>query len=118
MRCLAHRDNGEVFSSNLRNVTNPARVRRLFPAHAMEAFLEFIGEAGIRSQWEADQRMWKAIQDFLGPVPAPVFILVFIAGLTISVVASAPTKWVERGLQALARRRNRRASNPPPTGKR
>jgi len=61
--------------------------------------------------------MWKAIQDFLGPVPAPVFILIFVAGLTLSIIASAPTKWVERGLHALARRHKKRLPNPPPTAK-
>jgi uncharacterized membrane protein len=51
--------------------------------------------------------MWKAIQDFLGPVPAPVFILIFVAGLTMAIVATAPTRWVERGLSALARWRSK-----------
>jgi hypothetical protein len=41
--------------------------------------------------------MWKIIQDYLGPVPAPVFILMFVAGLAVAFIASAPTKWVERG---------------------
>jgi hypothetical protein len=52
--------------------------------------------------------MWNAIQDYLGPVPAPVFILMFVAGLCVSVVASAPTKWVERGLDSLDRWQRRR----------
>jgi hypothetical protein len=41
--------------------------------------------------------MWKTIQDYLGPVPAPVFILMFVAGLAVAFIASAPTKWVEHG---------------------
>jgi|GEM_PF-2224247 len=55
--------------------------------------------------------MWKAIQDYLGPVPAPVFVLMFVAGLIVALIASAPTKWVERGQGAFERwqaaRRNR-----------
>jgi hypothetical protein len=38
--------------------------------------------------------MWKIIQDYLGPVPAPVFILMFVASLAVAFIASAPTKWV------------------------
>lgn len=62
--------------------------------------------------------MWQAIQDFLGPVPAPVFILIFVAGLALSIIATAPTKWVERGLEAVARWRDRRKPAPRPTAKR
>jgi hypothetical protein len=61
--------------------------------------------------------MWKAIQEFLGPVPAPVFILIFVAGLTLSIIASAPTRWVEHGLSALARRRSKRKPLRTPTAK-
>ncbi len=52
--------------------------------------------------------MWKAIQDYLGPVPAPVFVLMFVAGLAVSVIASAPTKWVERGQKAFERWQEKR----------
>jgi hypothetical protein len=61
--------------------------------------------------------MWKAIQDFLGPVPAPVFILLFVAGLTLSLIASAPTKLVEHGLRTLARWRSKRKPVRTPTAK-
>jgi hypothetical protein len=61
--------------------------------------------------------MWKAIQEFLGPVPAPVFILIFVAGLSLSIIASAPTRWVEHGLSALARRRSKRKPLRTPTAK-
>lgn len=61
--------------------------------------------------------MWNAIQEFLGPVPAPVFILLFVAGLTLSLIASAPTRWVERGLSALARWRSKRKPARTPTAK-
>jgi hypothetical protein len=61
--------------------------------------------------------MWKAIQEFLGPVPAPVFILIFVAGLTLSLIASAPTRWVELGLSALARRRSKRKPLRTPRAK-
>jgi hypothetical protein len=61
--------------------------------------------------------MWKAIQEFLGPVPAPVFVLIFVAGLTLSIIASAPTRWVEHGLSALARRRSKRKPLRTPTAK-
>lgn len=52
--------------------------------------------------------MWKAIQDYLGPVPAPVFILMFVAGLAVALIASAPTKWVERGQQVFERWQKKR----------
>ncbi len=65
----------------------------------------------------ATRPMWKAIQEFLGPVPAPVFILIFVAGLTLSIIASAPTRWVEHGLSALARRRSKRKPLRTPTAK-
>jgi hypothetical protein len=52
--------------------------------------------------------MWKAIQDYLGPVPAPVFVLMFVAGLALSLIASAPTKWVERGQKAVERWQEKR----------
>jgi hypothetical protein len=52
--------------------------------------------------------MWKTIQDYLGPVPAPVFILMFVAGLAVALIASAPTKWVERGLEIAGRWRQKR----------
>ena len=55
--------------------------------------------------------MWKAIQDFLGPVPAPVFVLIFVAGLVVSLIASAPTKWVERGQKTVERWQQRRRSS-------
>jgi hypothetical protein len=55
--------------------------------------------------------MWKAIQDYLGPVPAPIFVLMFVAGLAISVIASAPTKWVERGQMAFERWQKKRRDN-------
>jgi hypothetical protein len=61
--------------------------------------------------------MWKAIQDFLGPVPAPVFILLFVAGLTLSFIASAPTKLVEHGLRTLVRWRSKRKSVRTPRAK-
>jgi hypothetical protein len=61
--------------------------------------------------------MWKAIQEFLGPVPAPVFVLIFVAGLTLSIIASAPTRWVEHGLSVLARRRSKRKPLRTPTAK-
>jgi hypothetical protein len=55
--------------------------------------------------------MWKIIQDYLGPVPAPVFILMFMAGLAVAFIACAPTKWVERGQEAFERwHRKRRES--------
>lgn len=47
--------------------------------------------------------MWKAIQDYLGPVPAPVFILMFVAGLALALIASAPTSWVQRGQEFFER---------------
>jgi hypothetical protein len=47
--------------------------------------------------------MWKIIQDYLGPVPAPVFVLMFLAGLAVAMIASAPTKWVERGQEIVGR---------------
>jgi len=59
--------------------------------------------------------MWKAIQEFLGPVPAPVFILIFLAGLAMSIIASAPTRWVERGLSVLAGWRAKRKVIRTPT---
>jgi hypothetical protein len=62
--------------------------------------------------------MWHAIQDFLGPVPAPVFILIFIAGLALSFIATAPSKWVESGLDTLARWRQKRKPAPRPPWKR
>jgi hypothetical protein len=65
----------------------------------------------------ATQPMWKALQEFLGPVPAPVFILIFVAGLTLSIIASAPTRWVEHGLSVLARRRSKRKPLRTPTAK-
>jgi hypothetical protein len=52
--------------------------------------------------------MWKVIQDYLGPVPAPVFILMFVAGLAVSVIASAPTKWVEHGQKVFERWQQKR----------
>lgn len=52
--------------------------------------------------------MWKMIQDYLGPVPAPVFILMFVAGLAVAFVASAPTKWVERGQHIVERWQEKR----------
>ena len=52
--------------------------------------------------------MWKVIQDYLGPVPAPVFVLMFVAGLAVSVIASAPTKWVERGQRVFERWQQKR----------
>jgi hypothetical protein len=52
--------------------------------------------------------MWKTIQDYLGPVPAPVFILMFLAGLAVACIASAPTKWVEYGHQAIERWQQKR----------
>jgi hypothetical protein len=52
--------------------------------------------------------MWKIIQDYLGPVPAPVFILMFVAGLAVAFIASAPTKWVERGQQIVGRWQQKR----------
>ncbi len=55
--------------------------------------------------------MWKAIQDYLGPVPAPVFVLMFIAGLAVSLIASAPTKWVERGQRVVARWQEKRRND-------
>jgi hypothetical protein len=47
--------------------------------------------------------MWSAIQTFLGPVPAPVFVLMFAAGLLVAFLACAPTRWVERGARFVAR---------------
>lgn len=55
--------------------------------------------------------MWKIIQDYLGPVPAPVFILMFIAGLAVSLIASAPTKWVEHGQRRFERWQQRRRTS-------
>lgn len=52
--------------------------------------------------------MWKFIQDYLGPVPAPVFILIFVAGLAVTLIASAPTKWVERGQAVIERWQQKR----------
>lgn len=52
--------------------------------------------------------MWKLIQDYLGPVPAPVFILMFVAGLALAFIASAPTKWVERGHEVIGRWQQKR----------
>jgi hypothetical protein len=46
--------------------------------------------------------MWKAIQEFLGPVPAPVFVLMFAAGLLVSFIACAPTRWVEYGARRIS----------------
>jgi hypothetical protein len=54
--------------------------------------------------------MWKVIQDYLGPVPAPVFVLMFVAGLAMALIASAPTKWVERGQKAVERWQRERRS--------
>ncbi len=62
--------------------------------------------------------MWQAVQDFLGPVPAPVFILIFVAGLVLSIIATAPTRWVERGLDAIARWHENRKPAPRPKSKR
>jgi len=61
--------------------------------------------------------MWSAFQEYLGPVPAPVFILIFVAGLLLSILASAPTKWVERGLNALGRRHDQRSPDDRPPSK-
>jgi mannose/fructose/N-acetylgalactosamine-specific phosphotransferase system component IIC len=58
--------------------------------------------------------MWKTIQDYLGPVPAPVFILMFVAGLAVAFIASAPTKWVERGLEIAGRWRQKRREGGKP----
>jgi uncharacterized protein (DUF2062 family) len=52
--------------------------------------------------------MWKMIQDYLGPVPAPVFILMFVGGLAVAFIAAAPTKWVERGQKAVERWQEKR----------
>jgi len=52
--------------------------------------------------------MWKILQDYLGPVPAPVFVLVFVAGLVVVFIASAPTKWVEHGQQVIERWQHKR----------
>ncbi len=52
--------------------------------------------------------MWKTIQDYLGPVPAPVFVLMFLAGLILAFVASAPTKWVESAQQIIERWQQKR----------
>ena len=55
--------------------------------------------------------MWKTIQDYLGPVPAPVFILMFVAGLAVAFIASAPTRWVEHGQAAFERWQLRRRAS-------
>ncbi len=52
--------------------------------------------------------MWKTIQEYLGPVPAPVFVLMFISGLLLAFVASAPTKWIERGQRRFERWQKKR----------
>jgi len=52
--------------------------------------------------------MWKTIQDYLGPVPAPVFVLMFVSGVILAFVASAPTTWIERGQRFIARRQRKR----------
>jgi len=57
--------------------------------------------------------MWKALQDYLGPVPAPVFILLFVFGLCISLIACAPTQFVARGERVLRRWRDRRRAAHP-----
>jgi hypothetical protein len=57
--------------------------------------------------------MWKAVQDFLGPVPAPIFVLMFVAGLCIALIASAPTQFVARGERALRRWLERRRAAGP-----
>ena len=55
--------------------------------------------------------MWKSIQEYLGPVPAPIFVFMFLGGLAIAFIACAPTKWVERGEQAFQRWQERRKSD-------
>ena len=52
--------------------------------------------------------MWQTIQDFLGPVPAPIFILIFVAGLCVSLIACAPTQFVARGERVVRRLLERR----------
>jgi hypothetical protein len=47
--------------------------------------------------------MWKAIQDFFGPVPIPIFGLLFLSGLVLALIATAPTQWVDRGHRAFQR---------------